>query len=214
MRKEPTIQYNTAGQINAAVLVKEAVSDISARVRLKYRLIDPKTVPDHVNYAKIEKYLRSVDVEVTRKMFVSYIKERLLPGGHDVKNTNFTLYTHNQIIYYIMVDMFKAILPLAKIKILFLDILRPMIDLIGLDATYERLCENILSKMESFEGAVSDAIEDDIRTMPQLKKQPADRADAIVQAIGSIAYYTQVESLCLAKGALDFYELSPDTLLP
>jgi len=33
-------------------------------------------------------------VEVTRKMFVSYIKERLLPGGHDVKNTNFTLYTH------------------------------------------------------------------------------------------------------------------------
>ena len=32
--------------------------------------------------------------------------------------------------------------------------------------------------------------------------------------IGSIAYYTQVESLCLAKGALDFYEVTPNTLLP
>ena len=213
MRKEPTIQLNAAGQIDTAVLVKEAVRDISARVRLKYRLIDPTSVPDHVNYAKIEKYLRSVDIEVTRKMFISYIKERLLPGGHDVKNSNYTLYTHNQIIYYIMVDMFKAILPLAKIKILFLDVLQPMIYLIGLDETYKKLCENILSKMDGFEGAVSDAIEDDIRTMPRLKNQPVDGADVIVQAIGSIAYYTQVESLCLAKGALDFYERSPDTLL-
>ncbi len=214
MRKEPTIRYNAAGQIDTATMVREAVSDISTRVRLKYRLIDPCTVPDHVNYAKIEKYLRSVHVEVTRKMFASYIKEQLLPGGHDVKNRNFSLYTREQIIYYILVDMFKPILSLAKIKVLFFDVLSPMIYLIGLDATYVRLCTNILSKMDSLENAVVVSVQDDIQTMPGHDIKPDNPADVVVQAIGSIAYYTQVESLCLAKGALDFYELTPDNLLP
>ena len=195
-------------------MVRDAISDISAGVRLRYRLIVPGTIPDHVNYAKIEKYLRSVNVEVTRKMFVSYIKEQLLPGGHDVKNRNYTLYTHDQIVYYILVDMFKPILPLAKIKVLFSDILQPMIHLIGLDATYVRLCANILSKMDSFENAVVVAVQDDIHTMPQQGIRPENAADVVVQAIGSIAYYTQVESLCLAKGALDFYELTSDNVLP
>jgi hypothetical protein len=214
MRKEPTIRYNAAGQIDTATMVKEAVSNISARVRHKYGLIDPSSVPDHVNYAKVEKYLRSVHVEVTRKMFASYIKEKLLPGGHDVINRNFSLYKHEQIIYYILVDMFKPILSLAKIKELFFDVLGPMIYLIGLDATYVRLCTNILSKMDSFENAVLIAVQDDIQTEQGHNKQPDNPADVVVQAIGSIAYYTQVESLCLAKGALDYYELTPDNLLP
>ena len=214
MRKEPTVGKSATATVNTAVLIREAVSDISARVRQKYSLINPVTIPDHVNYAKIEKYLRSVHVEVTRKMFASYIKEQLLPGGHDIKNRNFTLYTREQIVYYILVDMFKPILSLAKIKELFFDVLRPMIYLIGLDATYVRLCANIQSKMDSFENAVAVAVEVDIQTMPLSDSHPQDVADVVLQAIGSIAYYTQVESLCLAKGALDFYELTPDSLLP
>jgi hypothetical protein len=191
-------------------VVITAVRKISARVRQKYSVIKPEMIPDRVNYAKVEKYLRSVKIEVTRRMFVSYIKSKLLPDGQDVKNSNFTLYTHDQILYYILVDMFKPILPLAKIKILFHDVLRPMIYLIGLDATYSRLCENILSNMDSFENSVAIAVQDDIQTEPQPNNRPKSAADAVIQSIGSIAYYTQIETLLLAKGAQDFYELTPD----
>ena len=214
MRYDQTIEHGPDGSVDTALLIKDAVGNISVRVRKKYSCIKPETIPDHVNYAKVEKYLRSVNVEVTRKMFASYIKEQLLPSGHVVKNSNFTLYTHDQIIYYILVDMFKPILPLGKIKVLFDDVLRPMIYLIGLDATYVRLCENILSNMVSFEHAVEMAITNDIRTDVSQASQLQNAADQVVQAIGSIAYYTQVQTLCLAKGALDFYELTPDTLLP
>lgn len=208
-----TMEINKGGAADTTRLVKNVVGNISSCVRQKYSLIKPETIPDHVNYAKIEKYLRSVNVEVTRKRFASYIKEQLLPSEHDVKNSNFSLYTHDQIVYYILVDMFKPILPLGKIKVLFNDVLRPMIYIIGLDATYVRLCENILSKMDSFENAVVQSIQDDIKTVPRHGRQPENGADAVVQAIGSIAYYTQVETLCLAKGALDFYEQTPDNLL-
>jgi hypothetical protein len=214
MRKDSTIEYGVDDCVNTTLLVKEAVSNISAHVRQKYGFITPSTIPDHVNYAKIEKYLRSVHVEVTRKMFASYIREQLLPSGQDVKNSNFSLYTHEQILYYILVDMFKPILPLGKIKVLFYDVLKPMIDSIGLDATYVRLCENILSAMSSFENAVVLAVQDDIQTVSQQKDQPVNETDAMVQAIGSIAYYAQIETLCLAKGALDFYKQAPNTLLP
>lgn len=214
MQNDHEVQQGLGGNAETASLIKQAVSDISARVRQKYSLIHPETVPDHVNYAKIEKYLRSVHVEITRKMFASYIKEQLLPNDHDVKNSNFTLYTHDQIIYYLLVDMFKPILPLAKIKDLFVNVLKPMIYLIGLDATYVRLCRNIVTKMNGFESAVEMAIQEDIRLLPIHAFKLQSKDDAVVQAIGSIAYYTQVESLCLAKGALDFYEVTPDNLLP
>ena len=214
MQLGPTMELDANGRADTVVFIRKAVGDISARVRQKYSLIKPETIPDHVNYAKIEKYLRSVNIEITRKMFASYIKEKLLPGGHDVKNRNFSLYTREQIIYYLLVDMFKPILPLVKIKVLFYDVLRPMVDRIGLDATYVRLCANILSKMDSFENAVVVAVQDDVHTLPVQDHPPENAADAVVQAIGSIAYYTQVETLCLAKGALDFYELTPDALLP
>ena len=214
MRNGHSDQPCTGCGTDTTLLIKQAVGNISAGVRQKYALIDPETIPDHVNYAKIEKYLRSVHVEVTRKMFASYIKEQLLPSDHVVKNSNFTLYTHDQIVYYLLVDMFKPILPLGKIKVLFSDVLKPMIYLIGLNATYVRLCHNIIAKMDGFESAVALAITDDIQAIPCTAGQPHNAEDAVLQAIGSIAYYTQVESLCLAKGALDFYEVTPDTLLP
>ena len=193
-----------------ALSVKTAVGKISSRVRQKYSLIKLATIPDHVNYAKVEKYLRSVNIEVTRRMFISYIKKHLLPEGHDIKNSNFSLYTHDQIVYYVLVDMFKPILPLAKIIILFHDVLRPMIYLIGLDATYVRLCNNILSRIDGFENTVSLAVEDDMQSVPRPDK-PSNTADAVIQSIGSIAYYTEIETLCLAKSAKDFYELTPDS---
>ena len=209
MRNHSENKRKTSVNADLALSVKTTVGNISSRVRQKYSLIKPATIPDHVNYAKVEKYLRSVNIEVTRRMFVSYIKNKLLPDEHDVKNSNFSLYTHDQILYYILVDMFKPILPLAKIIVLFHDVLRPMIYLIGLDATYIRLCQNILSKMNGFENSVSSAVEDDMQSVPRFD-QPQNAADAVVQSIGSIAYYTQVETLCLAKGAQEFYELTPD----
>ena len=106
--------------------------------------------------------------------------------------------------------MFKPILPLAKIIVLFHDVLRPMIYLIGLDATYERLCKNILSKMDGFESTVSSAVEDDMHSDLRLDK-PTNTEDALVQSIGSIAFYTEVETLSLAKSAMDFYELTTDS---
>lgn len=210
MLNQPKHGIKKEAGANLAVSVRKAVGKISTRVRQKYSLINPETIPDHVNYAKIEKYLRSVKVEVTRRIFVSYIKGQLLPGGQDVKNSNFTLYTHDQILYYILVDMFKSILPLQKIKVLFHDVLRPMIYLIGLDATYLRLCESILSKMDNFESAVALAVRNDIQTGPQPDNHLKSAADAVIQSIGSIAYYTQLETLALVKGAQDFYELTPD----
>ncbi len=39
---------------NMALLVKKAIGNISSRVRQKYSLIRPATIPDHVNYAKVE----------------------------------------------------------------------------------------------------------------------------------------------------------------
>jgi len=213
MRNDPNKPIKKGMETDIALSIKKAVGEISSRVRKKYSFIQPETIPDHVNYAKIEKYLRSVNVEVTRKMFVSYIKQQLLPGGQDIRNANFSLYTHEQILYYILVDMFKPILPLGKIKVLFQDVLRPMIYLIGLDTTYVRLCENILSKLDGFESAVALAVEDDMKMISNLVNQPENIEDAVVQTIGSIAYYTQVESLCLAKGAQDFSELTPGSPL-
>ncbi len=212
MRNNSGEKRKTSANADIARSVKTAVGKISSRVRQKYSLIKPATIPDHVNYAKVEKYLRSVNVEVTRRMFLSYIKKQLLPDEHDVKNSNFSLYTHDQILYYILVDMFKPILPLAKIVVLFHDLLHPMIYLSGLDATYIRLCENIFSKMNGIENAISLAVQDDMQS-PLRSDKPNNAADAVVQSIGSIAYYTQVETLCLAKSANDFYELTSDSPL-
>ena len=175
--------------------IREVVSSISSNVQKKYEIIDLRKVPGHVNYSKVEKYLRSVNIEVTRKMFLTYLKENLLPDGHEEKNMNFSYYTREQIIYYILVDMFKPILPLAKIKILFTEILKPMIDDIGLEATYTTLYEIIHYMTKKFEEAVTLAIKEDPLKMAEITR------------------YTNLVTLCMAKGALDFYKYSPNTLL-
>ena len=71
--------------------------------------------------------MRSIDVGVTRKMFLSYLMDNLVPAEHEVKNARYSYYKKEQIIYYILIDMFKPILPLNKVKKLFDDILKPVI---------------------------------------------------------------------------------------
>lgn len=172
-------------------VVDEIVTDISSKVQKNYEMIDLSKVPHHVNYSKVEKYLRSINVEITRKMFLSYINEGLLPGGHEVKNANFSYYTKEQIIYYILVDMFKPILPHHDIKILFDTTLNPMIDDKGIESTYKMLDSMIRNMGSKFEEAVTIALKENTST------------------IKDIGLFANLVTLCMSKGALDFYKYSP-----
>ena len=192
--------------------VKGVAAEISAKVQLKYGIIDLKKVPDHVNYSKVEKYLRSINVEVTRRMFISYLKEELLPDGHEVKNANYPYYTREQIIYFILVDMFKPILPLGKVKILFKQTLSPLIAVNGLDDAFTMLCENIVYMTGKFEEAVLTAIrEETLKSRAELLD--VTRGAEGEKALYNVELYTNLVTLCMARGALDFYKFSPAALL-
>ena len=212
MQYDPGIE-NAGGLIGGVEdIVKNVASGITARVKLKYGVIDLAKVPDHVNYSKVEKYLRSINVEITRRMFMSYLKEELLPDGHEVKNSNYSYYTREQIIYFILIDMFKPILPLGKVKVLFAQILNPIITQIGLDAAFGTLCEIIVYMAGKFETAVSTAVREEnlkTRNIPLAGTQgtPSEKAQY------DIENYTNLVTLCMAKGALDFYRFSPFALL-
>ena len=194
-------------------ILKEIINGISSNVQKMYEVIDLSKVPDHVNYSKVEKYLRSVNIEITHKMFFSYLKENLLPGGHEVKNTNFSYYTREQIIFYILIDMFKPILPLNKVKKLFSEILEPTIKEMGLDHTYETLCEMINYMVNRFEEAVTIAIKEEQLRIKDSIKILEETNDEKIKAKHHIEYYANLVTLCLVKGALDFYKHSPNTLL-
>ncbi|MHC1787651.1 MAG: hypothetical protein AB9880_11405 [Christensenellales bacterium] len=192
--------------------VKRVTAEISAKVQWKYGVIDLKKVPDHVNYSKAEKYLRSINVEITRRMFISYLKEELLPDGHEVKNSNYSYYTREQIIYFILIDMFKPILPLGKVKVLFAQILSPMIAAIGLDATFSTLCEIIVYMTGKFEEAVATAVKEENlkNTSAYLSKSAGLPSEELRD---NIEHFTNLVTLCMARGALDFYKFSPAALL-
>lgn len=193
-------------------VVKNVAAGISAKVKWKYWMIDLAKVPDHINYSKVEKYLRSIDVEITRRMFISYLKEELIPDGHEVKNSNYSYYTREQVIYFILIDMFKPILPLGKVKVLFTEILNPIIADIGLDAAFGTLCEIIVYMAGKFENAVSTAVAEE-----NLKSRNVHLAKVenvlSEKALYDIGHYTNLVTLCMAKGALDFYKFSPFALL-
>ncbi len=194
--------------------IVEVVTKVSSNVHRKYEIIDLDKVPDHANYSKVEKYLRSVDIEITRKMFLSYLKEELLPGGHEVKNANYSYYTKEQIIYYIMVDIFKPILPLNKIKVLFTDILKPMIDDKGIESTYRTLYQIIRYMTQKFEETVTMALKENLPIMEENGlRMTAEMKDDLTAAKRNIGQYTNLVTLCMARGALDFYKYSPNTLL-
>ena len=110
--------------------------------------------------------------------------------------------------------MFKPILPLGKIKILFNEILKPMIDDIGLEATYKTLYEIIHYMTKKFEEAVTLAIKEEPLQLADLGGfVPETGDDELEKAHHHITQYTNLVTLCMAKGALDFYKYSPNTLL-
>lgn len=195
-------------------IIGKAVVKVSSSVQKRYEAIDLNEIPTHVSYAKVEKYLRSVDIEITRKMFLSYIKEGLLPRNHIVKNANYSYYKKEQIIYYILIDMFKPILPLGKIKILFNDILKPMIDDTGIESTYKTLREIIQYMTEKFEEAGAMAIKENISIKDDFGVKMAEGIDYGKTVVNhNVRQYTNLVTLCMARGALDFYKYAPNTLL-
>lgn len=192
--------------------VKSVAAEISAKVQWKYGIIDLSKVPDHVNYSKVERYLRSIHVEITRRMFISYLKEKLIPDGHEVKNTNYSYYTREQVIYFILIDMFKPILPLGKVKVLFRQVLSPLIAANGLDDAFTMLCEIIVYMTSKFEEAVATTVrEEKLKSRTDLLDKT--RGAPGEKALYDVEHFTNLVTLCMARGALDFYKFSPAALL-
>ena len=193
-------------------IVRNVAAGISAKVKQKFGMIELNKIPDHVNYSKVEKYLRSIGVEITRRMFISYLKKELIPNGHIIKNSNYSYYNREQVIYFILIDMFKPILPLGKVKVLFTEVLNPVILEFGLDGTFEALCEIIVYMAGKFEEAVISAVdEDDPENVGQTHRGPSLALSE--KALYIVGNYTNLVTLCMAKGALDFYKFSPCALL-
>ncbi len=212
------MQYDVNNELSKGLvgrvedIVKDVTNEISAKVKQKYEMIDLAKVPDHVNYAKVERYLRSIDVEITRRMFITYLNEELLPDGHEVKNSKYSYYTREQIIYYILVDMFKPILPLGKVKVLFTEILSPIIADIGLDAAFETMCKIIVFISGKFEDAILTAVAEENLNIVNGQMDSTENALS-EKALRNIGQYTNLVTLCMAKGGLDFYKYSPFALL-
>ena len=212
------MQYDVSSELSKGLvnrvedIVKDVASEISGKVKQKYGMIDLRKVPDHVNYAKVERYLRSIGVEITRRMFITYLKEELLPDGHEVKNSKYSYYTREQIIYYILIDIFKPILPLGKVKVLFAEILSPIIADIGLDAAFDTICKIIVFISGRFEDAILTAAAQENLRIANARPDTAENALS-EEALHSIGHYTNLVTLCMAKGGLDFYKFSPFALM-
>lgn len=212
------MQYDVSNELSKGLvdrvesIVSDMASGISAKVKQKYGMIDLAKVPDHVNYARVERYLRSIDVEITRRMFITYLKEELLPDGHEVKNSKYSYYTREQIIYYILVDIFKPILPLGKVKVLFAEVLDPIIADIGLDAAFDTMCKIIVFISGRFEDAILTAVAHENLSILNANTDRAENALS-EQTLHNIGQYTNLVTLCMAKGGLDFYKFSPFALL-
>ena len=212
------MQYDVNNELSKGLvgrvedIVKDVTNEISAKVKQKYEMIDLAKVPDHVNYAKVERYLRSIDVEITRRMFITYLNEELLPDGHEVKNSKYSYYTREQIIYYILVDMFKPILPLGKVKVLFTEILNPIIADIGLDAAFETMCKIIVFIAGKFEDAILTAVAQENLNIVSAHLDSTENALS-EKALRNIGQYTNLVTLCMAKGGLDYYKYSPFALI-
>lgn len=95
-------------------------------------------IPDDVKYSSVEKFFRNApepfcNVEITRRIFTSYIQNGILPEIDEANRLNekFTLYTREQIIYYYLAQQLKPLTKLEHISKLF-SLLRT--DEIGLNA--------------------------------------------------------------------------------
>lgn len=214
MSKEQIAKSDDIEKDNYESIVKKVVADISENIQGKYNAIDLDKIPDHVSYSKVEKYLRSIDIDVTRKMFFSYLADNLVPAEQEVKNSRYSYYTKEQIIYYILIDMFKPILPLSKVKILFDDLLRPMIVERGVESTFKILCGLITYMVEQFRETVASTIANkELELIDIVLKTLGNTDNDDMNTLSYASQYTNLVTLCMAKGALDFYKYSPNTLL-
>ncbi|SHO45476.1 MerR family transcriptional regulator [Anaerocolumna xylanovorans] len=214
MSKERAAELRNIEKDNYELIIKEVVTGISKNVQNKYNTINLQKIPDHVSYSKVEKYLRSIGVEITRKMFFTYLAENLIPAEQEVKNSRYSYYTKEQILYYILIDMFKPILPLSKIKVLFDDLLKPMIAERGLESTFKTLCGLITYMVEQFSETATSVIGNkELGATDIALKTLGNIGDGDPKALSYVAQYTNLVTLCMAKGALDFYKHSPNTLL-
>lgn len=214
MSEKPMAKSDDLKKSNDEPIVKKVIADISKSVQGKYHAIDLEKIPDHVNYSKVEKYLRSINVEVTRKMFFSYLAENLIPAEHEVKNSRYSYYTKEQIIYYILIDMFKPILPLSKVKDLFDDLLKPMIVEMGVESTFKTVCTLITYMVEQFRETAASVIGNkDLEATDIALKTLEATSTEDSDTFSYVSQYTNLVTLCMARGALDFYMCSPNTLL-
>lgn len=83
-------------------------------------------VPDKVKYSKVDKFIKDnadifPDVEITRRIFTSYIQNGILPPITDENQPNdkMNYYTKEQILYYIMAQQLKSVVKLDDLSRLF-----------------------------------------------------------------------------------------------
>ncbi|MDJ0306785.1 DUF1836 domain-containing protein [Dehalobacter sp.] len=83
-------------------------------------------IPDKVKYSSVEKFFRNApepfnNVEITRRIFTSYIQNGILPETEKANRLNdkFTLYTKDQIVYFYLAQQLKSLTKLENISKLF-----------------------------------------------------------------------------------------------
>ncbi|GEM_PF-5335216 len=88
-----------------------------------------ESIPNNVKYSRVEEYINNnkekfKNVDITRRMFTSYIKAGILPeiDEKNKPNNNLNYYTKDQILYYIMAQQLKDLTQLDNISYLFKEI--------------------------------------------------------------------------------------------
>jgi hypothetical protein len=83
-----------------------------------------------------------------------------------------------------------------------------MIDDTGIENTYIAMCEMINYMVGRFDEAVAMAIKEENLSINEISLNVLGEKD-----VENIENYANLVTLCMAKGALDLYKYSPNTLL-
>ncbi len=129
--------------------LKEYIDDFKERYFNEYSdekrenaksLMDFATVPDNVKYSKVEKYIKENNVEITHRMFTSYIQQGILPPSNKI-NEKMALYSKNHILLYLLVADIKKYINLDRIGN-YIDILKPEMEILGIEDVVKSYYEN------------------------------------------------------------------------
>jgi hypothetical protein len=100
----------------------------------------------------------------------------------------------------------------SKVKDLFDDLLKPMIVEGGLASAFKTLCGLITYMVEQFrETAASTIGNKELEITDIGLKTLGTTGNEDPKTLSYVAQYTNLVTLCMAKGALDFYKYSPNT---